>query len=74
VRSVGPGHLLPSHPARGGAALTGRDGDHREPQTLQGQGHLCTCGPHLPGGGAELELGCGPFYLVIPGVTAFDPF
>lgn len=42
---------------RGGAALIGRDGDHRELPTLQGQGHRCTPGPHLPGGGAELELG-----------------
>lgn len=65
---------LESSEARGGAALPGRGGDHREPPTPQGQGHLCTPGPQLPGGGAELELSCGPFYPVIPGVTAFDPF
>lgn len=58
---------------RGGTALIGRDGDHRELRPCRDRLPVHTWATPARRRG-RAGAGWGPFYLVIPGVTEFGPF
>ena len=79
VRSIGPGHLLPSHPWDSRAVNPGAGRPLLAGMVTTGSsdpagtGHLCTPGPCLPGGGAELELDGAHFTWLSQGSPSLAP-